>query len=110
MADRRSLLIHAVLRGQARHLRLRLRMMNMTLTSRSDGSLRARLASVLAGSLPADSVPWSLLSIHIYHHASSLFDLPTKAERLAAIRALPDSIRPLVETEYRRIFALRAKK
>ena len=34
----------------------------------------------------------------------------TKAERLAALRALPDSIRPLVETEYRRIFALRAEK
>ena len=39
-----------------------------------------------------------------------LFDLPTKAERLAALRALPDSIRPLVETEYRRIFTLRAEK
>lgn len=82
----------------------------MTTTFRSDGSLRARLAFVLAGSLPADSVPWSLLSIHTYHQACALFDLPTKAERLAALRALPDSIRPLVETEYRRIFALRAEK
>ena len=77
-----------------------------------DGSGR-RLAELvreaIGGGSQAGLSPAALM-LHIYHHASALFDLPTKAERLAVLRTLPDSIRPLVETEYRRIFALRARK
>ena len=77
-----------------------------------DGSGRrlAELVREAMGGGSQDGLSPAVLMLHTYHHACALFDLPTKAERLAALRALPDSIRPLVETEYRRIFALRAEK
>lgn len=70
-----------------------------------------RMKAVLMGHVRYEDEDESIQSIctfHFYKGAKSILALDTKEKRRAALSRIPESVRPYVEAEVRRLWALRA--
>lgn len=70
-----------------------------------------RMKAVLTGQVrfeDEDEAIQSICTFQFYKGAKSILALDTKEKRRAALSRIPESVRPYVEAEVRRLWALRA--